>query len=345
MASLPMFPAAESGSSRLVGIARLATLGESVDSGHNVEFKTIPVRSLLTKCVSKRRMPFHWTINPYRGCEFACKYCFARYAHEFMELEPLDFERKIYVKQQAAWLLRQDLRRVKPGQSIALGTATDPYQPAERRHGITRSVLEEFSLHSGLEIGIVTKSNLVLRDLDVLQKVAKANSLMVHITVTTLDNELARILEPRVPRPDLRLKAVRMLNENGIPTGVLCCPVVPGITDDAKNLERVLKAAAQHKAQAVHANPLYLKPATRAVFMPFLEEKFPHLAKVYHERYKDGAYLPKQYYSRIRELMDTLRKKHGIATTVDDVRTRFMHPRPDFPGGQLELFSGSTRVA
>src|SRR5438874_737316 len=147
----------------LVGIARLASLGESLDAGFKVEYFSLPAQSLLNKCDAPR-MPFTWTINPYRGCEFACKYCYARYTHEFMEMrDGLEFERKIYVKQHAAELLRQELKRVKADESIALGTATDPYQPAERRYEVTRGILEEFARHRGFELGIVTKSNLVVR--------------------------------------------------------------------------------------------------------------------------------------------------------------------------------------
>src|SRR5260370_986192 len=183
--------------SPLVGIARLAAEGEAIAEGHQVEYLAIENRSLLAKCTSSR-VPFAWMINPYRGCEFACKYCYARYTHEFMELrDGLDFERKIYVKQHAAWLLRQELKQVRPGQSIAIGTATDPYQPAERKFGITRSILEEFALHEGLSLGIVTKSHLVLRDLDLLRAIAAKNRLSVHITITTLQTKLARVLEPR----------------------------------------------------------------------------------------------------------------------------------------------------
>src|SRR5438105_9280996 len=181
----------------LVGIARLAAQGEFIQPGHDVEYFTLPARSLLNRC-TVARMPFTWTINPYRGCEFACKYCYARYTHEFMELrDGMDFERKIYVKQHAAWMLRRDLKKVKKGEEIAIGTATDPYQPAERRYGVTRTILEELALHHGLEIGIVTKSNLVLRDLDVLRDIAKHNELFVNLTITTLNTDLARILEPR----------------------------------------------------------------------------------------------------------------------------------------------------
>ena len=159
----------------LVGIAKLAAQGESLRLGHEVEYFTLPAKALLNRCVSSR-VPFDWTINPYRGCEFACKYCYARYTHEFMEMrDGLDFERKIYVKQQTAWLLRQELKQVKRGQQIAIGTATDPYQPAEKRFEITRSILQELTLHHGLEIGIVTKSDLVVRDVDLLLQVAEHN--------------------------------------------------------------------------------------------------------------------------------------------------------------------------
>src|SRR5689334_16031563 len=274
MASLPLYVAPSI--PRLVGIAKLASEAERVDSGHQVEFFSLPVRSILNRCDPKRRLPFVWTINPYRGCEFACKYCYARYTHEFMELRDAnEFEHKIFVKDEAAWLLRRDLKRVRKGEEIAIGTATDPYQPAERRHCVTRSILEELARHAGLEIGIVTKSNLVLRDIDVLKAVAERNTIGVHITVTTVDIDLARITEPRAPRPDLRLDAVRTLNQAGIPAGVICAPVLPGITDKPRDLEALVEAAAQAHAVNIFANPLFLKPCSRAIFLPFIKERFP----------------------------------------------------------------------
>ena len=188
----------------------MAADGESVREGHNVEYFTLESRSLLSRVVSQRRLPFTWAINPYRGCEFACKYCYARYTHEFMELrDGVDFERKIFIKQHAAELLRHELKKVKRGEQIAIGTATDPYQPAERRFEVMRAILEETARHSGLEIGIVTKSNMVTRDGEIFRQIAERNELFVNVTVTTVDAELARKLEPRAPRPDLRLEAVR----------------------------------------------------------------------------------------------------------------------------------------
>jgi DNA repair photolyase len=325
---------------RLVGIARLASEGESLREGHNVEYFTLPAKSLLNRCVSKRAMPFEWTINPYRGCEFACKYCYARYTHEFMEMrDGLEFEQKIYVKQHAAELLRADLRRVKAHESIALGTATDPYQPAERCYEVTRGILEEFARHRGFELGIVTKSNLVVRDIAVLQEVAKSNKLSVHITVTTLQTDLARILEPRAPRPDLRVDAVRALSEAGIRVGISCSPVVPGITDSPKDLEEVIAAAADAGADYVFANPLFLKPCSAAIFLPFIEQNFPHLAGNYRQRYHDRAFLPPAYGKRLSELVMRLRQKYKLTRADRRERTDYATKelRPGFEE-QLALF-------
>src|ERR1700691_1335613 len=271
--------------SPLVGIARLASERESLSEGHNVDYFALPAKSLLNRCVSRRSLPFTWTINPYRGCEFACKYCYARYTHEFMEMrDGAEFEQKIYVKQHTAELLRRELRRVKPREPIALGTATDPYQPAERRYEVTRGILEEFARHRGFELGIVTKSNLIVRDVDLLREVSRSNALSIHITITTLNVELARILEPRAPRPDLRMDALRQLSEAGITAGVNCSPVLPGITDSPADLEAVVCAAAAAGARHIFAGPLFLKPCSAAVFLPFLEQHFPEMVENYRQR-------------------------------------------------------------
>jgi DNA repair photolyase len=311
MELLPLLPLPDK--PRLIGIARLASEGETLREGHNVEYFTLPSKSLLNRCVSNRNMPFTWTINPYRGCEFGCRYCYARYTHEFMEMrDGMEFEQKIYVKQHAAGLLRNELRRVKPDEAIALGTATDPYQPAERRYEVTRAILEEFARHRGYELGIVTKSNLIVRDLELLQDVAKTNCLSVHVTVTTLDVDLARILEPRAPRPDLRMDAVRTLAQAGLRVGVSCSPVVPGITDSPRDLESLIRVAAEAGADYVFANPLFLKPCSAAVFIPFLEKNFPHLAENYRQRYQDRAFPPPAYAKRLSLLVKKLRVKYKI---------------------------------
>ena len=303
----------------LSGIAKLAASGESLRQGHDVEYFTLPARGLLNRCVSKRPLPFTWTINPYRGCEFACKYCYARYTHEFMEMrDGVDFERKIYVKQQTAWLLRQELKKVKRSEQIAIGTATDPYQPAERRFEITRSILQELALHHGFELGIVTKSDLVVRDIDLLLEIAQHNSLFITLTITTLNLKLARILEPRAPRPDLRFNALTKLVGAGLNAGVICAPVLPGITDSPAALDRLVEATKEAGGKYIYANPLFLKPCSANIFMPFLEKEFPHLADDYRKRYADRAFISKAYSKRLSDLMASLRKKHGIKKEVED---------------------------
>jgi DNA repair photolyase len=310
MPSLPLLPEPEKPT--LIGIARLASQGEPLREGHNVTYFTLPARSLLNRCTAPY-MPFTWTINPYRGCEFACKYCYARYTHEFMELrDGLDFERKIYVKQHATDLLRSELRRVRPGEGIAIGTATDPYQPAESKYEVTRAILAEMARHCGLEIGMVSKSTLLLRDIDLLQQVSLHNRLFVNVTITTLDIQLARILEPRAPRPDLRLDTVRKLNQAGIDAGVICAPVLPEITDRPIDLENLVRATAEAGGKYIYANPLFLKPCSAAVFMPFLEKEFPSLVDRYRRRFASRAFVSPAYRRRISELMKELRRKYGF---------------------------------
>jgi len=235
----------------------------------------------------------------------------------------MEFEQKIYVKQHAADLLRHELRRVKPGESIALGTATDPYQPAERRYEVTRGILEEFARHHGFELGIVTKSNMVTRDLELLKEVAKSNRLSIHITITTLNADLARILEPRAPRPDLRLDAARTLAQAGLRVGISCSPVVPGITDSPADLESLIRAASDADAHYVFANPLFLKPCSAAVFLPFLQQNFPHLAESYRLRYQDRAFLPPAYAKRLSQLVARLREKYKLTREYRQGRPAF----------------------
>jgi DNA repair photolyase len=311
--SLPLLqPEAEQPAPKLVGIARLAAEGEHLRDGHAVEYFTIQARSILNRCTSAR-MPFTWTINPYRGCEFACKYCYARYTHEFMEMrDPYDFERRIYAKQHTAELLRRDLKKVKPGEDIAIGTATDPYQPAERPYEITRGILETLSGYVGLRLGIVTKSDMVVRDIDLLRRIASRNDLFVNLTITTTRTELARILEPRAPRPDLRLNAIRRLTDAGIPAGVICAPVLPGITDAPRELDELVQAARAAGAQSIFANALFLKPCSASVFLPFLQQQFPALVERYRKTYASKAFLPDAYRVRLRTLMAKLRSRHGF---------------------------------
>ena len=256
-----------------------------------------------------------WTINPYRGCEFGCKYCYARYTHEFMGMDDGRlFEQRIYAKQEAARTLREELRRHSEG-SIAIGTSTDPYQPAERRFGVTRAILEVFAGVQGRTVSITTKGDLITRDIDVLTQIRRRNVLHINITVTTTDTELARKLEPRAPRPDLRLEAVERLAGAGISVGVNANPVMPALTDSLENLRAVAAAAETAGATYFGGGTLFLMPCAQSQFFPFLEKEFPELARRYRDRYTDQPYLKGEYAKLIRERVEQVRANHRLAST------------------------------
>jgi DNA repair photolyase len=309
----------------LVGIARLAASSPPAETGRKSaerpEYFLLPVKSILNRCDSKR-VPFEWTINPYRGCEFGCRYCYARYTHEYMELDGGEFEKKIFVKKDAAPLLAYDISHKysyaseKSGgtqpEHIAIGTATDPYQPAEREHGVTRACLEELAKREGLSISIITKSNQIVRDIDVLRKIATRSTLQINITVTTLRTRLARLLEPRAPRPDVRLAAVKELREANLLVGVSASPLLPGITDGEGELEAVAAAAKEADAQWFFSGVLFLMPSSAKQFLPFVREKFPRLAQQYDQWYARNGYAPEEYRRVASERVARLRKKLGF---------------------------------
>jgi DNA repair photolyase len=299
--------------SELVGIARLAASSPCADARRGTEYFLLPVRSILNYCNSER-VPFRWTVNPYRGCEFGCRYCYARYTHEFMELEGDEFEKKIYVKQDAGALSGRDLENEKIwGEHIAIGTATDPYQPAEKMFGATREILEKIAEREGLSVSITTKSDQVVRDLDVLKRIAERSEISVNITVTTLRTRLARLLEPRAPRPDLRLKALTKLREARIAAGVNAMPVIPGLTDSEGDLDALVKASREAGAQWIGASVLFLMPAALKQFLPFIRDKFPKLHRQYGAWYGRHAYAPEAYREAISERFKALRKKYDIS--------------------------------
>jgi DNA repair photolyase len=319
-------------------LARRAAAAPLDSTGCLTEYRPLPTRSVLTKVTSGRRLPFSHGINPYRGCEFACRYCYARYAHEFLELEPEEFERKIYFKENAAWLLEQELKKLKPGTEVALGTATDPYQPLERRQRVTRSLLEVFARTRGLGLGVVTKSTLIARDVDLLKEIAQRHKLTVHFTVTTMDVKLARILEPRAPRPDLRMETLERLREAGIRAGILCSPVMPGITDSRASLAAVARAAAAHGANFFAAGALFLKSCSQPTFLKFVRENFPGQVAAYERRYGANAFVSAEYRNRIADLVDVLcreyklGKRYGEKVVGEPARVVELQPWLPFAG-------------
>jgi DNA repair photolyase len=322
------------------GIARMAAEAQHADDGHLIEFKALEVRSILNKSVSKRRLSLVYSINPYRGCEFGCKYCYARYTHEFMAPKtvassgvgltdgstlpamdfrnPVSFERLIFLKQNAAWLLEQELKKIDPRLEIALGTATDPYQPIERRARITRSLLEVFARKTGYRLGIVTKSRLIERDIDLLVEISQRNTLVVHVTITTPDAKLARLLEPRAPRPDLRFQAVKRLREAGIVAGVFGSPLLPGITDNQKALDGLARRASAVGASFFSAHPLFLKPCSRPTYLSFVREHFPSLQADYAKRFAHADFASRSYSAKLAEMVGIACRRYGLRQRWSD---------------------------
>jgi len=289
---------------------------DDVHVARGVEFTEMAVKQILNRC-SNPRLPFRWTINPYRGCEFGCVYCYARYTHEFLELrDPIDFERRIFVKRMAAQVLSHTLARTPIGNdAIAIGTATDPYQPAERKYGLTRSMLEVFAGLSGLNLSITTKSPLVLRDLDLLRIINRRSNFSVNISLITVKRRLQRVLEPRAPRPALRLRAIAELAAAGLRCNVLMMPMIPGLTDDSPAIESVIRAARRAGASGVWWRSLFLKPSASRHFVPFIARNFPELADRIDQFYGRSTYAPRSYDDKLREVFDRLRRKYGFATT------------------------------
>jgi len=325
----------------LVGIARLAAESPRLREHAEIEYFALPSRSVLNR-ESSGRMPFAWTINPYRGCEFGCKYCYARYTHEFMEMwDGKDFERKIYAKVVAPELLGTELRKAKDkGLPIALGTATDPYQPAEKQFEITRKLLRVFFEFEGLEFSITTKSALILRDLELISRISTRHRFSVHMTVTTVEERLARLLEPKAPPPAKRLDAVRQLSEAGIRVGVNAMPILPGLNDSDKSLDALACAASKAGAKFLYGNILFLTPSAMKQFMPFMEREFPRLVKRYRKLYARSAYLNGEYKNRMTRLIDDLRTRYGLDGNQGEPPPAASHPQLALP---FETVDGNTQ--
>lgn len=276
---LPIFPDAPP-------LGRPDPDAQAVKARAGVEYYDLLVRNVLNRSRT-RSLPFDWTINPYRGCELGCTYCYARYTHGFFDMDRWqDFEKRIFVKRRAAERLHEKVRKMAlQGQPIAIGTATDPYQPAERYYGVTRSILDVFRELAGLDLSITTKSPLILRDLDLLAELDRKHAITVNMTLTTVNAALARRIEIKAPDPAARLRTIRKLTEEGIATRVFVMPVMPGINHETDTLRPLLEAARDAGAEDVVANPLFLRPVARTRFLSWLDEEFPYLTPLYHRLY------------------------------------------------------------
>jgi DNA repair photolyase len=279
-----------------------------------------------------------WSINPYVGCAFGCAYCYARYAHRYTaerlahsaqvsgtdvlptdELPPwLAFERRILVKREAPALVRRALARpavldALHRETVVIGTATDPYQPAERRFRLTRGVLEVLAEQTGISVTVITKSPLVTRDIDVLERIAAhASRLSVHVSLITVDRELARRLEPRAPTPEARLRAIARLRASGIEVGVNCMPVLPGITDAPDQIDALVRGIAAAKASYVGACALRLQRTARDRYLPFIETEFPALIAKYRRSYARSHQVGEKYRDGLRARFAAVCESHGV---------------------------------
>jgi len=278
-----------------------------------VRYLELRSRSLLNRCVSDR-MPFDWTVNPYRGCAMGCRYCYATYTHEFMGITtPESFHSTIFVKTGAeAETSRQLPSIVRRGQRVALGTATDPYQPGEAELGVTRRFLEAAAQVRGLRLGITTKGALILRDLDLLRRIHERSSLQVHVSLISPDAALLRRIEPWAPPPEVRIEVLRRLVEAGLRAGVSLAPVLPGLTDAEADLDALLGAVAAAGVRTVSCVVLFLRSPTKEKYLRWLEAEFPRLAEAYRHAYDGRVYLRGGYRRRIEALVKRLREKHGL---------------------------------
>lgn len=312
----------------LIGIARAAAVAPVLENKRTVTYSLLTTGKWINR-VEDSRHSFDWSINPYRGCEMACQYCYARYTHEFMELrEAEDFETRIFAKTWSKANFRQELARVPKSQAIAIGTATDPYQHAERRYRLTQQILEVLAEESGRRIWITTKSDLLVRDVGLMTRVARRNVLYVNLTITTLDAELARELEPKAPRPDLRLAAVRELRAAGVRCGVIASPVLPLLNDGEADLDLLGAAAKAHGAEWFGGGSLFLKSPTREVFFAYLQREHPELVREYDRLFGTGTRLGREYQDEVETRFERVRLRYGLS------RKATPYLPPDWESGQ-----------
>ena len=286
-----------------------------------VTYRELSARSLLNRCDSPR-MPFEWTVNPYRGCSMGCRYCYAAYTHEFMGITtPEDFHSLVYVKTGGyPETARRLAALVRKGEQIALGSATDPYQPGEAEAKVTRRFLELVAQHRDVRLGIVTKGALVLRDLELLQAISRRSRLSVNVSLITPHADLARRLEPWAPPPDVRIEVMRRLVAGGIDTCLGLAPVLPALTDDMKSLDELLGKVAQAGVRRLFLNVLFLRSPTKEKYLHWLAREYPQHLAAYEAAYAGRVYLHGPYRDGVSRMVRRLRERHGFRERSEDER-------------------------
>jgi DNA repair photolyase len=299
-----------------------------------ITFYEVRAKSIINRVPEVSRVPFRWTINPYRGCSHACVYCFARNTHNYLDLDyGEDFNSQIVVKVNAPDLLRKELTAKSwKGEHIAMGTNVDPYQRAEGRYKLMRGILEALRDFAN-PFSILTKGSLILRDIDLLQQCADVAEVGTNVSVGFVDKEMWRSLEPGTPSPAKRLEVCRALNEACIPCGVLMAPIIPFLTDSPQHLAATVRQIAE--SQATHITPivLHLRTGAREWFMHWVRENHPELVQRYERLYPRSAYAPKAYQEEITGRVHELSEKYGIGHSVPRearrVRQRAKPPPPE----------------
>ena len=268
-----------------------------------IRFHEVQARSALNHVPKRSRMPFRWTINPYRGCTHGCVYCFARPTHSYLDLNPReDFEREIVVKVNAPELLRVELGRASwNGEHVALGTNTDPYQWVEGRYRLLEGIWEALRDHAN-PCSVLTKSPLLLRDLPLFTQLVERTEFVANLSIPTLDEKPWRETEPHTPHPRKRVEAVAELNRAGIPTGVLIAPLMPGINDSPRQVSELLELLGEAGARSVGGIGLHLRGEVREIWFDWLRQYRPDLVPRYEELYRRGAYMRKDERDRLATL-------------------------------------------
>ena len=284
-----------------------------MDQRRSAEFRPLETEELVNR-LKDERLPFGWTVNPFRGCEFGCRYCYARPTHGFLgHVDPAEFESRIYVKQADPAKLAARLKRAREsGEEVAIGAATDPYQPAEARFEVTRRVLEAVVRLPGLRVGITTKSAAIVRDVDLLAVIAARSDLIVNVSLTSLDAALLRRIEPRAPRPDLRLDAMAKLVAAGVPARLFAMPVLPFLTDREHGLRALFAAARQAGAREAIWNVLFLRGETHRFFLDFIGKEFPKLLPRYRALYAGGTAAEASYRERVERIATRVALEAGF---------------------------------